>query len=220
MIQFKRGSTSSWKRLKKPLAAGQPGYDKDKHKIKVGDGERLWDKLPYAGISEEEVLDSEENAKKRLMLDPGSMAIMTYGEEGPDKNTVGQLYLQYYDAEPEVDYIVEAGFIPNNWTYQKWKSGIARCSITFEFDTPIQASLGSALYQNSNNMKSLEYPITFKEIPSETASIQSAGGLVWLAVAKDGMNTKEQAATYRIVSPDRLNNATYRISLQVEGFWK
>jgi hypothetical protein len=35
MIQFKRGKTSSWYSQKTPLAEGQPGYDKDKHKIKI-----------------------------------------------------------------------------------------------------------------------------------------------------------------------------------------
>ena len=219
MIQFKRGSTESWKKLKKPLAAGQPGYDKNKHKIKIGDGESLWEKLPYASISEEEVLDSESNAKMRLASDPESMTIITYGTDGPDSKTVGKLYLQYYDTEPEVDYVVSTGGLSNGWTYQKWSSGIAKCFMTFEFTTSVQTALG-VLYQNSTNMKNLDYPISFKEVPSETACIQSPGGLVWLATAKNGMNTKTKTAVYNIISPDKLNSAKYKISLQVEGFWK
>ena len=69
-------------------------------------------------------------------------------------------------------------------------------------------------------MKNIEYPFTFKGVPSETASIQSPGGLVWLAAAKDGMNTAEHTAVYSIVSADKLNNTTYKISLQVNGFWR
>jgi hypothetical protein len=147
------------------------------------------------------------------------MAIITYGPESPDKSTVGKVYLQPYDAEPEADYIVSAG-IYGNWTYQKWKSGVAKCFGTFEFTTAVQMTLGnSQLYQNSSNMKKINYPFTFKDVPSEIATIQSPGGLVWLATSR-GLPTASQSAAYNIISTDKLNNATYRISLQVEGFWK
>ena len=42
MIQLKRGKTDSWRKNRTKLSAGQPGYDKEKHKIKVGDGEHTW----------------------------------------------------------------------------------------------------------------------------------------------------------------------------------
>lgn len=218
MIQFKRGKTDSWKKLKKPLAAGQPGYDKDKHKIKIGDGTTLWEKLPYAGgLSEEEILDSESNAKKRLITDPESLAIITYGTDGPDKKTVGKLYLQYYDAEPEADYVVNAG-IDKGWRYQIWKSGLASCSKTFEVSTSIQTAAGDGgVYQNSTALEKLVYPFTFKEIPSEVATVQSPAGVVWLASSK-GYNTKTKSAAYVIMSADKLTNtATYKISIRVDG---
>ena len=113
MIQFKRGKTANWRKTKQPLAAGQPGYDKDKHKIKIGDGESDWQELPYAsGLFREEIISSEEEAKKThnpilSALGIDESPIFTYGEEFPDENTIGQVYLQHYDAEPEVDYIVE-----------------------------------------------------------------------------------------------------------------
>ena len=145
MIQFKRGTTASWKKLKKPLAAGQPGYDKNKHKIKIGDGINLWEKLPYASISEEEVLDSEKNAKERLKADPESLAIITYGAEGPDNKTVGKLYLQHYDSEPEVDYVVAIG-VDGVWRYRKWHSGFAECWGTVELTTAIQSTFENKVH--------------------------------------------------------------------------
>ena len=69
-------------------------------------------------------------------------------------------------------------------------------------------------------MQRLDYPFIFKEIPSETVSVQSPGGLVWHATAKNGLNTRAQTAIYNLISPDKLNNATYKISFQVEGRWK
>lgn len=222
MIQFKRGSTESWKKLKKPLAAGQPGYDKDKHKIKVGDGEKLWEKLPYAGLSEEEVLDSESNAKLRLAADPESMAIITYGAEGPDKKTVGQLYLQYHDTEPEVDYVVETG-VDGIWTYRKWHSGFAECCGTVSIVATVQTNLG-ALYSDSKAMKKINYPFTFKSVqdritPNEQSSVQGPGGIVWLAVREQ--NTTSHTAAYSILSPNKQQAAAkYNITIRAEGFWK
>lgn len=222
MIQFKRGSTESWKKLKKPLAAGQPGYDKDKHKIKVGDGTKLWDKLPYASISEEEVLDSEKNAKARVKQDQESLAIITYGTENPDKNTVGKLYLQCFDAEPEVDYIVEYG-VEGIWTYRKWRSGFAECCGTIEVTANVQTALG-ALYSDSKNMKKISYPFTFKATtdritPNEVASIQGPGNIVWLAVREP--NSKNKTAAYSIISPNKQQSlAKYEITIKAEGFWR
>lgn len=218
MIQFKRGSSENWSKQKTPLADGQPGYDKTRNKIKIGDGKRSWDELPDAsGLSAEEILNSEEKAKERFKNDSESTTIISYGTEGPDKNTIGQLYLQYYDAEPEVDYIVDSG-VDGIWTYQKFKSGIAKCWGTFEFTTAIQTSVGEHLYQNTTAMSTIEYPITFKKVPTENVTIQSPGGLVWKASKE--LNTKEHTATYSLIGINKLGTATYRFSYNVEGFWR
>jgi hypothetical protein len=220
MIQFKRGSTRSWRALRKPLAAGQPGYDKDKHKIKIGDGESGWSTLPYAsGLSAKEILNSEREAKARYSSDSEDVTVITYGTEHPDRNTVGQLYLQYYDAEPEADYVVSFG-TNGIWTYQKWRSGIAKCWGTLPVSATVQSAFeGVSLFKDNNTMSKVSYPFTFKSIPSETASVQSPGGLVWLA--NRGKNTKSQSAAYNILSADKqTNSATYNISLSVEGFWR
>lgn len=230
MIQFKRGSLANWLRLKKPLADGQPGYDKDSHKIKIGNGKDLWQNLPYAsGLSSDDILSSEKDAKIRrkaaLLISPltallDSPAKFTYGTEAPDENTVGEVYLQYYDTEPEVDYVVSYG-INGGWTYQKWKSGIAKCWGTFDYNTTVQSAIdNSNLYQSSSSMPTVKYPFTFKSIPNEIATVHSKSGFVWLASNKK-LNNESQTASYCIVSPDKLNNSsTYKIALSVEGFWK
>lgn len=220
MIRLKRGSTSNWRKPRAPLADGQPGYDRNKHKIKIGDGVTPWSLLPYAsGLKSDDILMPENLAKARALLDPEDSTLITYGTDFPDNSNIGQVYLQYYDTEPETDYIVEAG-VYCDWQYQKWNSGIARCSGTFEISTPIQSSLGSSsLYQNNNEISRIKYPFKFKSIPTEIASLQSPSGLVWLSASK-GINTTSSSALYGIISPDKLNNATYNLSLKVEGFWK
>ena len=219
MIQFKRGTTKSWRSAKVKLAAGQPGYDKEKHKIKVGDGKTIWADLPYAsGLSAKEVLDSEKDAKNRNKADTEDKTLITYGTEIPDENTVGQLYLQQYDAEPEADYVVNSG-IDGIWTYQKWESGIAKCWGTIDLTTSIQNAFDGSTLFHDNKMKTVKYPFTFKEIPSETATLQSPGGIVWLA--NKAKNTKSTCGTYVLISPDKHStSANYNISLLVEGFWR
>jgi hypothetical protein len=233
MIQIRRGSTEKWHSKDAPiLAPGQPGYDKDSRKIKIGDGEKSWSELPNAGgMSEEEIFSSEAEAKIRrktanalLPLNPKlakliSPAIITYGTDSPDVETIGRLYLQYYDAEPEVDYIVETG-TDGIWQYRKWHSGIAECFGTLKLSTTVQSTVdNTTLYSNSNVMKEIDYPFTFKDVPNETATLQSPGGFAWLA--SKGSNTTKQSAIYGIISTDKqINTANYGIVLKVEGRWR
>lgn len=223
MIQFKRGSTSSWRSTKTNLAPGQPGYDKDKHKIKIGDGETSWSKLPYAtGLFTDEILDSEVNAKTKKAKDEEDLTLITYGEKPPTygtetltENTVGLIYLQQID-EPEVDYVIESGNT-DGWTYQKWKSGIAKCWCNYSFETTVLEQL--ELFYQSATIGSIKYPFTFEYVPTETATIQSSGGQVLLA--NSSANTKTTSGAYAIISlAGEISDANYRISMQVEGFWR
>jgi hypothetical protein len=218
MIKFRRGSTKSWRGDKTKLEPGQPGYDKNKHKLKVGDGEKLWSDLPYAtGLFAEEILSSEADAQaNRDKDDKFATNIITYGTNAPDENTLGQIYLQQI-AEPEVDYVIESG-TNDEWTYQKWKSGIAKCWRNYSFKTTVQEHL--ELFCRSTDIGYINYPIKlFIAAPTETATIQSSGGQVLLA--NSGANTKEHSGTYTIISlTGEIADADYRISIQVEGFWR
>jgi hypothetical protein len=248
MIQFRRGKTLSWLKQIKPLADGQPGYDKKKHKIKVGDGTTPWFLLPSAsGLSSEEILASEEDAKKRqdevkselgsllgkltgldLGLEATGGTVITYGEEAPDENTVGQVYLQHYSTEPETDYIIAYG-IEDPWIYQIWKSGIVKCwgrttiiinsSGEFSDETKLTNYQIDAIeypklkIQNKENQS--EFTIhNFKRTPVEIATMQG-GNIAWLSSRTE--NSKEESAAYSIISPYDLQNVTFYISLEVTG---
>lgn len=239
MIQFKRGKTSDW--LGKatsiePLAPGQPGYDTDRKKIKIGDGKSSWSELPYAGgLSSEEILDSEENAKARfnavdlllqglgnlvgLDLSRDKQAVITYGTARPDENTVGKIYLQQYEEEPETDYVIEHG--KNGiWQYRKWKSGRAECYGSYTIETSICEELsGVALYTNNTKLEQFSFPFSFIEAPVETVTVAGDTELVWIATSTQGNST--QTAKYRLVSyTKRAQQANYRISFTVVGLWK
>ncbi len=48
-IQLKRGKASSWSSLNIILQPGEPGFEIDTGKIKIGDGETPWNNLSYVG---------------------------------------------------------------------------------------------------------------------------------------------------------------------------
>lgn len=221
MIKFRRGTTDNLRKDQVALADGQPGYDRIKHKIKVGDGKTLWKALPYAtGFFDYEILNSEKEAKKRFKADDEDITIMSYGEEDPDSETVGKLYLQHYESEPETDYIVSNG-VNGIWTYQKWHSGVAKCWGTFVLTTEVTKEIEELpqIFHSNSSTKSIAYPFTFKEVPSETVSVQGAATLSWLACKS--ANTKTTTATYSVVSLGKSDSAVkHTISIQVEGFWR
>lgn len=48
-IQVKRGQSSSWEMLDPVLEPGEPGYEMDTGRLKVGNGLASWNNLPYVG---------------------------------------------------------------------------------------------------------------------------------------------------------------------------
>lgn len=47
-IKLRRGEASAWTTANPTLQLGEPGYESDTGKIKIGDGITAWDVLPYA----------------------------------------------------------------------------------------------------------------------------------------------------------------------------
>lgn len=46
-LQIRRGTAAAWTSANPTLSAGEPGYETDTHKFKVGDGSTAWASLPY-----------------------------------------------------------------------------------------------------------------------------------------------------------------------------
>jgi hypothetical protein len=47
-IQYRRGTAADWTTHDPVLALGEPGYETDTGKFKVGDGSAVWSALPYS----------------------------------------------------------------------------------------------------------------------------------------------------------------------------
>ena len=48
-LQVKRGTAARWIELNPVLAVGEPGFEYDTKKLKIGDGTTHWKDLPYIG---------------------------------------------------------------------------------------------------------------------------------------------------------------------------
>lgn len=48
-FQFKRGTADRWEELNLVLAAGEPGFEVDTNRFKIGNGKTPWNELPYMG---------------------------------------------------------------------------------------------------------------------------------------------------------------------------
>lgn len=51
-FQFKRATAARWQELNLVLAAGEPGYELDTGRLKIGNGETPWNELNYIGGGE------------------------------------------------------------------------------------------------------------------------------------------------------------------------
>ena len=47
IIKLRRGTAAEWQAANELLKLGEPGFEKDTYKLKIGDGETLWNDLPY-----------------------------------------------------------------------------------------------------------------------------------------------------------------------------
>ena len=48
---LRRGTSEAWTRTNPVLKYGEPGFEKDTNRLKIGDGEKAWNQLPYFGGS-------------------------------------------------------------------------------------------------------------------------------------------------------------------------
>ena len=55
VLMLKRGTAARWVELNPILAAGEPGFEYDTKRLKIGDGNTAWNDLPYIGDEEEVV---------------------------------------------------------------------------------------------------------------------------------------------------------------------
>ena len=94
LIQFKRGTSARWRELNPVLQEGEPGYDIDKGRVKIGDGKTPWTELLFQ--------DEQAVVSRKTVFD-----FPAYGKENTlyKDESAGQLYQWMVDdANPSGRY--------------------------------------------------------------------------------------------------------------------
>ena len=63
-FKVRRGNSDVWGQINPKLSAGEPGYELDTHRLKIGDGEKTWNELPYIGGSSTEIPELQDYVTK------------------------------------------------------------------------------------------------------------------------------------------------------------
>ena len=73
IIKFKRGKSTTWKTKNLLLLDGEPGFEIDTLRLKIGDGKTKWNDLPYQDQNNENVA-AKGRVQGRLRGDPRGQA--------------------------------------------------------------------------------------------------------------------------------------------------
>lgn len=90
-FQLRRGLAATWAKVNPILAYGEPGFEKDAYRLKIGDGETAWNDLGYLGDGEYSI--SADN--KSVEIKNNVLALYGFGNAAagqiPSKSKEGNL---------------------------------------------------------------------------------------------------------------------------------
>ena len=118
------------------------------------------------------------------------------------------------------DFVVEQGE-KDGWSYRKWASGHAECWGSIYGKRTFSSTWGS-LYVCSH-IPAKDYPFTFIERPTETATMRTSAPACWLYAdsSGDGMNTTTHSGIYSATRPTEYTaEFSLYIDIMVKGRWK
>jgi len=78
LIKLKRGLATEWAELNPILKLGEPGYEKDTKRLKIGDGVTLWNDLPYIGSGTIDFEDVQDEVAS--FLKAGNNIVLDYDD--------------------------------------------------------------------------------------------------------------------------------------------
>lgn len=75
-VQWKHGTTVAWESANTLLLLGEPGWDQDLLRMKIGDGETPWNDLPWASLDPIDLAEIEILLASVTDLDDGRMTVI------------------------------------------------------------------------------------------------------------------------------------------------
>lgn len=89
LIEFRRGTASAWSSANPTLAAGEPGYETDTGKLKIGDGATAWNSLAYFSPGGGGGVSSLDSITGAVTLVAGSGTIISDNSPSAGDITIG-----------------------------------------------------------------------------------------------------------------------------------
>ena len=78
IIKLKRGLASRWTSVNPILSLGEAGFEIDTGQIKVGDGVRSWNNLPYTGSGAAALQGHVDSLLPHPVYDDGPSLVLIY----------------------------------------------------------------------------------------------------------------------------------------------
>lgn len=116
-LQFKRGTDRAFRKNNPVLLRGEPGYEWNTHKLKIGDGETRYNNLPYIGDHSK---PKDGKSAYELWLDEGNEGSLEdfldslIGEQG--KSTY-EIWLSLGHEGTVVDFVID---MQGKSAYEVW----------------------------------------------------------------------------------------------------
>ena len=111
-FQLRRGLAASWTKNNPVLAVGEPGFERDTYRLKIGDGETAWNDLAYFGGTATIEVDGES-----IEIVGGKIALKGFAAAQPGflaaKGLDGSLTwtnkidISYIDIPEDTELIIE-----------------------------------------------------------------------------------------------------------------
>lgn len=136
---------------------------------------------------------------------------MTSSERMAARNSNSQ-FLQALSREA-VDCIIEEGLTEDGWTYEKRKSGVAKCEGVFTFKNHQSYDASNSLYLHSIRIK---LPFDFSSKPCAVFGASSGNGLAHPV----RIDTYDNSADVALVVQTNQDNVDITIYIKVGGFYK
>lgn len=144
-IQLKRATSNRWQQLNPVLSNGEPGFEKDTFKLKIGNGTLSWNDLPYVAGG-----FGGDNGPLRYTL--GSNFLLNCGNVSSNLETQPS-FLDAYESETSLVEGIHFGYDDDGL----WFSGNANSSLVyypvrtnFVFNSEVTTTVIFTIYHDDN----------------------------------------------------------------------
>lgn len=107
-LQLYNGTSTEWEESDLILRAGEPAYESDTTKLKIGDGRSLYKDLPYISVGEVKLADFTPEEREKIQGPPGPPGkAMTYNDLTADQRSD-------LKGEPGESITIKSSYIDDN----------------------------------------------------------------------------------------------------------